>query len=89
MIRKLVVINDCTRECPHVRVERTKGAGCAEDYLCSRVKATKRQQDYAEIGRLIAGYVEWNRERPKAGEFPDWCPLQTAEEGMYLDAKGS
>lgn len=87
--RKLVVISNCTRRCPHVRIRRTPRAGRAEDYLCSRTKPDDDQRDHRDVGRLIVGYVEWDDELPKDGVFPDWCPLQEAEEGMYLDQGGA
>jgi len=86
-LKKLVVISNCIKQCPHVRTERTIGAGCADDYLCARTKAPKNQQHYREIGRHIVGYIEYPSELPKDGEFPKWCPLQEAEEGMYLEPK--
>ena len=85
VIRKLVVIANCIR-CPHVTTERTRGAGCADDLLC-KVSKAPMAQDHHAIGRLIRGYIEWPSELPKDGEIPEWCPLQTAEEGMYLEPK--
>lgn len=75
--RKLLVITNCTAQCPHVVKVHTPGSGYAQDYLCR--KARKKNGEY----RLIAGYVEWDSELPKDGEFPKWCPLFEAEPGMY------
>lgn len=82
-MKRLVVISNCTKQCPYVRTVRTKGAGYAEDYLCS--KAEKKDGKL----RMIAGYVEWDSDLPKEGEFPEWCPLQEAEPGMYLEKGAS
>lgn len=49
--------------CPNIRESLTKGYGYATDYHCS------------ETGTLLAGYVEWESEKRKDGDFPDDCPL--------------
>ncbi len=59
---KLFVVQGC-HSCPHVKSERTPGAGYAHDYTCSLTS------------RLVAGYVEWERERRPDGDFPADCPL--------------
>lgn len=64
--------------CPNAYNERTPGAGYAVDWRCGASKPGKDGKH-----RMIAGYVEWDSELPKDGEFPDWCPLFEAEPGMY------
>lgn len=67
---KLFVVVGChgdkhVRPCPNLTSRLTKGYGYAEDYLCRAADA-----------RLIDGYVEWESEKRKPGDFPDFCPLQ-------------
>lgn len=76
--RKLIVIERCCPRskqpgCPNATNDRTPGAGYAVDWFCT-----------AAAKRMIVGYVEWDSELPKDGDFPDWCPLFEAEPGMYV-----
>ena len=82
-----MVISNCANQCPYVLKRRTPGTGFAEDYLCSKTKATTGGT-WADF-RTIAGYVEWSSELPKDGDFPDWCPLFVVEPGMYDTPKES
>jgi len=59
-----IPINTCM-ECPHLKIERTIGAGYAHDYIC---KAKKNGNN------KIAVYVEYPSEEPKV--IPDWCPFK-------------
>mgnify|MGYP003385489156 CR=1 FL=1 len=79
MSKRLVIINNCSKECPYVKTERTAGAGYAEDYFCTKAKKVNGKF------RMIAGYVEWDSDLPKPGEFPKWCPLFEPEEGMFKE----
>jgi len=63
--KKLFVVTSC-HTCPNVRVSRTPGAGYAVDYTCSKTL------------QIVAGYVEWQSEYRKDGDFPKDCPLKTA-----------
>ncbi len=51
--------------CPHMRSERTPQSGYAVDYWCH---ATNPRF-------MIDGYVEWDSEKRKPGDFPADCPL--------------
>lgn len=62
---RLFVVLGC-HKCPNVESRRTPGAGYAEDYWCTAV--TPQQK--------VAGYVEWNSQKRKDQDFPDWCPLE-------------
>lgn len=77
--RRLIVISDCTRECPFAVQFHTPGTGSGTDYFC------RKTVDPGEGFRKIVGYVEWRHELPEHGTFPKWCPLQEAEEGMYVE----
>ncbi len=57
-------IKDC-RGCPHMRSERTEGAGYALDFHCRLT------------GNLICGYVEYESE---VKPVPDDCPIRIVEE---------
>lgn len=59
-IRKEYHLKDCVK-CPDVNVEKTEGAGYAQDYICPHLK------------RTISGYVEWDRD---LNPVPDDCPLR-------------
>lgn len=64
--------------CPFRISERTQGAGCADDYLCTAVKSEMRPGSHA----LIDGYVEWPSEMRKPGSFPNFCPLAANTRGF-------
>lgn len=68
---RLLVIVGCHGDkdhppCPYLRNDRTQGAGYAQDYFCHGKPSGKFQVD---------GYVEWDSEKRKPGDFPDKCPL--------------
>jgi hypothetical protein len=56
-------------QCPNISSERTPSAGFAIDYYCNAVSPRK----------IVAGYVEWNSEKRKDHDFPDFCPLESQE----------
>ena len=64
MVEIVIKVTDC-RQCPYCQVERTKGAGYAFDYSCSK---------YPKWNNVIATYVEYESEFPK--EIPMWCPFR-------------
>lgn len=66
---RLFVVTGC-HTCPNLVSERTPGAGYALDYFC---KASRDKQ-----GKLrgVDGYVEWESEKRKPGDFPNFCPLE-------------
>ena len=61
---KLAQIENCMN-CPNCDTKLTKGFGYAMDYFCT-----------AADNKTIAGYVEWDSEKPKDGVFPKFCPLK-------------
>lgn len=60
---RLFVVTGCGT-CPNLVKERTQGAGYALDWKCKAA------------GRDIKGYIEYPSEEPRAGSFPDFCPLE-------------
>lgn len=71
----LLLITNCQR-CPNCTTERTRGAGCASDFLCKAVKDPSADYGF----KVIRGYVEWGSQAPKDGEIPDWCPFISEED---------
>jgi hypothetical protein len=65
---RLFVVNGC-HSCPNIVVERTPRAGCAEDYYCTAVRPRRK----------VDGYIEWDSEKRKDGDFPKFCPLPKAK----------
>jgi len=67
-MNKQIRINKITNchQCQHISEEKTPGAGYAIDYYCNAVTPRK----------IVAGYVEWDREKRKGHDFPDFCPLE-------------
>jgi hypothetical protein len=69
--------------CPNLEETLTKGFGYAVDYYCKiairpigvRAPGPEHHWKDGDRGRIVAGYVEWNSQKPKDGQIPDWCPL--------------
>lgn len=71
---RLLVIVGCHGDkdhpaCPYLRSERTAGAGYAHDYWCHGRGGPGPDRF------KVDGYVEWDSEKRKPGDFPDKCPL--------------
>lgn len=71
---KLFVVIGCHGDdkvlpCPFRGQKATEGAGCADDYFCTGAK--NKDGTYGAID----GYVEWQSEMRKPGDFPKFCPL--------------
>jgi hypothetical protein len=82
---RILKIKNC-KECPHLDSGRTPGSGYAVDYYCKAAPIDKPKSDDWRDGdvynphgfKIVDGYVEWDSERSKDGEFPKWCPLKKA-----------
>lgn len=72
---RLFPVTNC-RHCPNIKVLRGPG-GDSSDYVCSAVPGHVGER-HAEVGRIVAGYVESFREGPQEGVFPRFCPLVPA-----------
>jgi len=77
----LIEIYSC-RDCPHFETQRTRGAGCAMDWLCT-VEVNDPNLRYLDdpstykITRIIKGYIESASEEPK--DIPKWCPYRAKD----------
>ncbi len=67
---KLFVVTGCHAPCPNRGEKLTKGYGYATDYFCKAVTDNSGEHP------LIDGYVEWESEMRKPGDFPKFCPLK-------------
>lgn len=73
MTTKILVVVGCHGDknhpaCPFLSSVRTPGAGYALDYHCK-----------AAGNKILNGYVEWDSEKRKSGDFPSFCPLYDNE----------
>lgn len=68
--KRLFVVEGC-HSCPNCVTNSTKPFGYALDYRC-KVGPLDKNNRFP----LIAGYVEWESEKRKDGDFPEWCPLK-------------
>jgi hypothetical protein len=71
----LIQIDSC-KECPFFDTQRTRGAGCAIDWICTQIEIDPESDIRTGDGRhenhrLIKGYIEWPSEDPK--DIPEWC----------------
>ncbi len=78
---KTLKLKNC-HECPHATPTRTPGAGYAVDYFCklSPIKGPLsfawQSKGYNPHGfRVFDSCIEWDSEKRKDGDFPEWCPL--------------
>jgi hypothetical protein len=74
--RAIILHLENCEACPYVKTERTKGAGYAIDYFCTRMD-----------GKPVSVYMEIPSDMKPV---PDWCPiaLNTTEDTMLaLNAK--
>lgn len=93
--RLLIIIgchgNDEVPPCPFRETERTEGAGYAQDYFCTATSKIEKEKGRGKwkkkVHRMIDGYVEWQSEMRKDGDFPDFCPLYTNEMNLATQAK--
>lgn len=81
---RILKLKNC-HECPHIDSDRTPGSGYAMDYFCKLQPIPGernwdwRSDKYNPHGyEIINGYVEWDSEKRKDGDFPEKCPLKKA-----------